>query len=54
MALIPLRRPVRFVSRDAFARASRSLPLIDADRLTADIDAVVDDTPADPFERARR
>lgn len=52
--LIPLRRPVRFISRDVFARASRSLPLIDADSFTADLDAAVDDAPTDPFERARQ
>lgn len=52
--LIPLRRPKRFVSREEFARASRHMPVVDPDRLRADIDAVIDPYPSDPFERAQR
>lgn len=50
--LIPLRRPQRFVSREAFARASQNAPLVDPERLRADIDAVINPYPDDPFERA--
>lgn len=52
--LIPLRAPKRFVSRAEFARASRNMPAIDTDRFRADIDAVIDPYPDDPFERAER
>lgn len=52
--LVPLRRPKRFVSRDDFARASRTMPAIDPDRFRADLDAVIDPHLDDPFERARR
>lgn len=51
--LIPLRRPKRFVSREDFAVASRSMPVVDADRFRADLDAGVDAVLDDPFERAR-
>jgi prevent-host-death family protein len=52
--LIPVRRPKRFVLREDFARASRSMPSVDSDRLRADLDAVIDSDPDDPFERAVR
>lgn len=52
--LIPLRSPKRFVSREAFARASRHAPVVDPDLLRADIDAIVDPHFDDPFERAAR
>lgn len=51
---IPLRRPKRFVPRADFAHASRQLPVIDADQFRADIDAVIDSSIDDPFERALR
>lgn len=52
--LIPLRRPKRFVSRVDFVHASRHLPVIDADRFRADLDATIDSSIDDPFERALR
>lgn len=52
--LIPLRRPKRFVGRADFVHASRQLPVIDADRFRADIDAAIDSAIDDPFERAVR
>ncbi len=52
--LVPLRRPKRFVSREDFARASRNMPAIDADRFRADLDAAVDPYPTGPYEQAAR
>ncbi len=52
--LIPLRRTHRFVARDEFARASRNMPVVDPDRLRADVDAAIDPGQDDPFERAMR
>lgn len=52
--LIPLRRPQRFVTRADFVQASRQLPVIDADRFRADIDAALDPGLDDPFQRAGR
>ncbi len=52
--LIPLRTPKRFVSRDDFAQASRTMPAIDPDRFRADLDALVDPSSVDPFDRAGR
>jgi len=52
--LIPLRRPQRFVSRQAFAHASATMPAIDSDQFRADLDAIADPFPDDPFERATR
>lgn len=48
--LIPLRHPVRFVSRDRFLTAWAGAEIIDADRFIADIDAVIDNEWADPYE----
>lgn len=44
-------RPRRFVSREAFARSSLGVPVVDPDRLRQDIDAVIDPYPDDPFAR---
>ena len=52
--LIPLRRPKRFVPRADFVHASRQLPVVDADRFRADLDATIDATLDDPFERVSR
>ena len=52
--LIPLRRPKRFVPRADFVHASRQLPVVDADRFRADLDAAIDSTLDDPFERVSR
>ena len=49
--LIPLRRPKRFVTRADFERGSRATPRVDADRFRADLDAGVDPTLGDPFDR---
>lgn len=50
--LIPTRRTQRFVSRDAFAAGSRSMPVGDPGDYRADLDAALDPALADPFERA--
>lgn len=50
--LIPIRRPKRWVTREDFVRGSKNVPLVDPDRLRADIDAVIDPYSDDPFERA--
>lgn len=52
--LVPLRKPKRFVSREELARASRNMPVVDADQFRADIDAVIDQSLYDPYERATR
>jgi len=52
--LIPLRRPKRFVPRADFVHASRQLPVVDADRFRADLDAAIDSKLDDPFERVSR
>ncbi|MFT4221159.1 MAG: prevent-host-death protein [Microbacterium sp.] len=52
--LAPLRRPQRFVSREEFARASRSMPVVDPDLLRSDIDGAIDQGLGDAFERALR
>lgn len=50
--LIPLRARRRFVSREAFAAGSRTLPDVDALRWRDDISAAVDGELDDPYARA--
>lgn len=52
--LIPLRRRTRFVSREDFAQASRSMPVDNPDRFRADIDSSIDPYPNNPYEQAAR
>lgn len=49
--LIPLRRKRTFISREEFVAAGRGLPMIDADRFRADLDAAADQQADDPFAR---
>ncbi|MFT3822156.1 MAG: hypothetical protein QM750_31820 [Rubrivivax sp.] len=48
--LIPLRRR-RFISREAFAEASRSAPSFDPATLRADLDAAFEQGAVDPYAR---
>ncbi|MFT4230551.1 MAG: type II toxin-antitoxin system prevent-host-death family antitoxin [Microbacterium sp.] len=49
--LIPLRRRRRFVPAEEFVALGRGLPVIEPDQFRADIDAVIDPYPVDPYER---
>ena len=48
--LIPLRRR-RTVTREEFAARSANAPVIDVERFRADLDAVTDNEPRDPYAR---
>lgn len=47
----PHRPGVRFARKDDVLRAFAALPSVDAERLRADLDAVVDPGFVDPFDR---
>jgi antitoxin (DNA-binding transcriptional repressor) of toxin-antitoxin stability system len=49
--LVPLHRRPRFVSRAAFAEASRSAPIIDLATFRTDQQAWYDDGLSDPYAR---
>jgi prevent-host-death family protein len=49
--LIPLRRRRTFVSRKELVALGRGLQAVDADQFRADLDAVADPYPDDPFTR---
>jgi prevent-host-death family protein len=49
--LIPLRRTRRFVPRAELTQRFKTAPLVDADRLRADLDAALDGELDDPYAR---